>query len=69
MAALEKPLEGPAALTLNRGAEHGPIGLGNAAVGENRGESKVEALDLRLEGISDHLVVEGARSVDRTLGS
>ena len=67
MASLEKPLEGAAALTLDRGAEHGPLSLGNVAVGQDWGESKVPALDVIPKGFSDHLVVEGARSVDLAL--
>ena len=67
MASLEKPLEGAAALMLDRGTEHGPVNQGNVAVGQDWGKSKVPALDVIPEGFSDHLVVEGARKVDLAL--
>ena len=50
MAALEEALEGAAALTFDRSEEHGPEGLGDVTIGENRGESKVAASDLPAEG-------------------
>ena len=64
---MEEALKGAAALTFDRSEEHGPEGLGDVTIGENREESKVAASDLPAEGGPDDQVVKGAAGVDLTL--
>ena len=67
MPALKEALKGATALALNCSEEHGTEGLGDLAIGENRGEGKVHAFDFPGEGFPDKRVMKGTAGVDLTL--
>ena len=69
MPALEEALKSAAILTLNCSEEHGTERLGDLAIGENRGKSKVHAFDLPGEGLPDNRVIEGSAGIDLALGN